>query len=964
MNINSTCREQVVPLPQSVESLLDRICSDQNQTPPDSTVRRALADIGEQEALEILKIISSETIRRSLNGFIMHMINKRKPPNHPLPSSSPPPNKAHRLSYQGGIGSSPVAEHLASSERGAEEAAVTPVLVALGELEFRKAFLLLNYAGGVALENAITADQIRNLKELPMEMFEIKAWETVGQRCLADVKERRLSHEWDSGKPYVYHCHVSTDGNLSFKGPDLRNSRTHLQKSLGDDNVLLVKFAEEGSEKGGRTSSQKAISLYGKFGSEGIRIGLRLYRFFVFKDGGKEEKKKNPTTSSVKCYFVRMESRASVDERQSYILSNKTMSEARCLFMHAHTLTNVTKYMARYMTWQLLLLTIPDEPCKNEDGGIVYDGDKPCIHTDGTGFISEDLAALCPKNVFKGTYINKKTSKGLPYADKLEGENMAMGKAECSSSDPPLLIQFRLFHMGSAIKGTLMLNKKLPPKTIQVRPKMIKVKTDSDLLNVQKNQIINSMEIVGTSKQPKKAYLSRNLIALLSYGGVPNEYFLDILKSALEEAESVFSSKRAALRVSINHGGLDDFAAARMILCGIPLHESYLQHHLSILRKEEMKSLRAGKLHVSNCYYLMGTVDPTKRLRRDQVCIILENGQISGDVLVYRNPGLHFGDIHVMRATYVKELESYVGHGKYAIFFPCVGPRSVADEIAGGDYDGDMYWVSTNSQLLKYFRKSDPWVPNSSSCNKSVIKSNPSVVNPSALSEEVLEDALFNLFLSTRFQPSYVVGAAAESWVALMDRLLTLRDDCDKEKQLLKDKILKLIDIYYEALDAPKKGEIKVELPKDLKVEIFPHYMERENSFTSTSILGLIYDEVKKYQTKQLLDQDIRKLACFDVEIPPASLKLWESNYEEYRKDMSNALKKDSEVKKEAAEEVIKKYKQKLYGDGATDLENSKRNIEDIHMEALALYNVTYDYAMRNNDVASVGLHGRLPAQH
>ncbi|KAI4350803.1 hypothetical protein L6164_005218 [Bauhinia variegata] len=829
MNFNSTCRDQVVPIPQSVESLLDRICSDQNQIPPDSTVRRALADIGEQEALEILKIISSETIRLSLNGFIMHMINKRKPPNHPLPPSSPPPDKARRLSCQGGIGSSPVAEHLASSERGAEEGAVTPVLVALGELEFRKAFLLLNYAGGVALENAITADQIRNLKELPMEMFEIKAWETVGQRCLADVKERRLSHEWDSGKPYVYHRHVSTDGNLRVKGPYLQNSRTHLQKSLGDDNVLLVKFAEEGSEKGGRTSSQKAISLYGKFGREGIRIGLRLYRFF---DGGKEEKKKNPTTSSVKCYFVRMESRASVDERKSYILSNKTMSEARCLFMHAHTLPNVTKYMARFSlilskTLKLdvdlatvVVDTIPDESCKNEDGGIVYDGDKPCIHTDGTGFISEDLAALCPKNVFMGTYINKKTSKGLPYADKLEGENMAMGKAEFD------------FHKGCAIKGTLMLNKKLPPKTIQVRPSMIKVETDSDLLNVQKNQIINSMEIVGTSKQPKKAYLSRNLIALLSYGGVPNEYFLDILKSALEEAESVFFSKRAALR--------------------------------------------AGKLHVSNCYYLMGTVDPTKRLRRDQVCIILENGQISGDVLVYRNPGLHFGDIHVMRATYVKELESYVGHGKYAIFFPCVGPRSVADEIAGGDYDGDTYWVSTNSQLLKYFRKSDPWVPNSSSCNKSVIKSNPSIANPSALSEEVLEDELFGLFLSTRFQPSYAVSAAvAESWVALMDRLLTLRDDCDKEnqeKQLLKDNILKLIDIYYEALDAPKKGEIKVELPKDLK---------------------------------QLLVQDIRKLACFDVEIPPACLKLWESNHEEYRKDMCNALKKDSEVKGVAAEEVI-----------------------------------------------------------
>jgi len=79
--------------------------------------------------------------------------------------------------------------------------------------------------------------------------------------------------------------------------------------------------------------------------------------------------------------------------------------------------------------------------------------------------------------------------------------------------------------------------------------------------------------------------------------------------------------------------------------------------------------------------------------------ICSQNGQITGDVLVYRNPGLHFGDIHIMCATRVEELESYVGHNKYAIFFPRVGSRSVADEIAGGDFDGDLYWVSKHPQV-------------------------------------------------------------------------------------------------------------------------------------------------------------------------------------------------------------------------------------------------------------------------
>ncbi len=69
---------------------------------------------------------------------------------------------------------------------------------------------------------------------------------------------------------------------------------------------------------------------------------------------------------------------------------------------------------------------------------------------------------------------------------------------------------------------------------------------------------------------------------------------------------------------------------------------------------------------------------------------------------MYRNPGLHFGDIHLLKATYREELQDYVGNSKYGIFFPSVGPRSLADEIASGDFDGDMYWVSRNPQVSLY----------------------------------------------------------------------------------------------------------------------------------------------------------------------------------------------------------------------------------------------------------------------
>lgn len=74
-------------------------------------------------------------------------------------------------------------------------------------------------------------------------------------------------------------------------------------------------------------------------------------------------------------------------------------------------------------------------------------------------------------------------------------------------------------------------------------------------------------------------------------------------------------------------------------------------------------------------------------------------GQVTGDVLVYRNPGLHFGDIHVLKATYVESITDVVGNAKYGIFFSVKGQRSVASEIGDGDLDGDMYWVSQNPKV-------------------------------------------------------------------------------------------------------------------------------------------------------------------------------------------------------------------------------------------------------------------------
>ncbi|KNA02898.1 hypothetical protein SOVF_214270, partial [Spinacia oleracea] len=74
---------------------------------------------------------------------------------------------------------------------------------------------------------------------------------------------------------------------------------------------------------------------------------------------------------------------------------------------------------------------------------------------------------------------------------------------------------------------------------------------------------------------------------------------------------------------AVNWDFSDEFIAARMVASGIPLDEPFLKHRLSEIAKEEMKSLKGGKLPVSGSFYLMGTADPTGTLNSGEVCVIL-----------------------------------------------------------------------------------------------------------------------------------------------------------------------------------------------------------------------------------------------------------------------------------------------------------------------------------------------------
>ena len=68
--------------------------------------------------------------------------------------------------------------------------------------------------------------------------------------------------------------------DIQIQGPYLNKTRTHLQRVLGDENVLRVKFAEDETDKSLRNCSTDSNVFYNKIAREGIFVGLRQYHFF------------------------------------------------------------------------------------------------------------------------------------------------------------------------------------------------------------------------------------------------------------------------------------------------------------------------------------------------------------------------------------------------------------------------------------------------------------------------------------------------------------------------------------------------------------------------------------------------------------------------------------------------------------------------------------------------------------
>eukprot|EP01105_Mastigella_eilhardi_P027351 TRINITY_DN839_c0_g1_i9.p1 TRINITY_DN839_c0_g1~~TRINITY_DN839_c0_g1_i9.p1 ORF type:complete len:1153 (-),score=229.73 TRINITY_DN839_c0_g1_i9:1465-4923(-) len=353
------------------------------------------------------------------------------------------------------------------------------------------------------------------------------------------------------------------------------------------------------------------------------------------------------------------------------------------------------------------------------------------------------------------------------------------------------------------------------------------------------------LEVCRTSKR-LPAFINRQIILLLSGLGVPVEYFADVQDQFLELIDAAHADSEAARRFLRCYGGAafshwwhgaflaltvdQRFGCTRGArdLLGCVLAETLdVALRLQIVYLEKKTRLPLGK----NAAKVFGVCDFTGALQEDEVFVQLsdESGcphTVESQVLVYREPSLHCGDIRRLRAVGPEHAPG-LSHLRDVIVFPtAAGARPLPDSMSGGDLDGDEYTVVWDPQLLAFTGGHDvpplDYVP----------------LQPITLQPEVHIGAshLADNFVNNMRNSD--LGVICNAHLAQADRLGPLHAYC-KELAVLASL----------AVDFPKVG-VPIKIPRNLYPTSFPHWMAKGTKseiYHSTSVIGVLYDTLKAH---------------------------------------------------------------------------------------------------------------------
>ena len=323
------------------------------------------------------------------------------------------------------------------------------------------------------------------------------------------------------------------------------------------------------------------------------------------------------------------------------------------------------------------------------------------VMTDGCGRISVDLARLLPP-----------LENGCPI-DRLLAARMA------ADASAPLVLQGRLWYAGSVAKGLWLTDATLPERTILIgRQSQRKLEAREGCAAALRGT--SSFEVIRTFETHKRVRLDVYLIPILEVAsGVNKERLHELILSLQAQLASKYLAlgtaklsravqRQRALDVIESHEKSQGGLLLRLTQAGFdPLSEPYLQLKLAELSDEALHAFRAGKLTLPDSYTLPGMPDFTGSLAPGEICVVVNGHELprpmglregeAFEVLVYKSPGMHPGDLHKVAVRYPEALRQMISGSDpsrtHGVFFSTKGERSLADKIAGSDFDGDEYSV-------------------------------------------------------------------------------------------------------------------------------------------------------------------------------------------------------------------------------------------------------------------------------
>eukprot|EP01125_Pyxidicula_operculata_P004718 TRINITY_DN1763_c0_g2_i1.p1 TRINITY_DN1763_c0_g2~~TRINITY_DN1763_c0_g2_i1.p1 ORF type:complete len:959 (-),score=153.88 TRINITY_DN1763_c0_g2_i1:193-3036(-) len=459
---------------------------------------------------------------------------------------------------------------------------------------------------------------------------------------------------------------------------------------------------------------------------------------------------------------------------------------------------------------------------------IIHQGDKYYCFTDGIGQISIDLAASL--------------SHKLGKINQSELENNQMWIYKIHEGKIPSAFQIRI----AGIKGMVAINPKLKGEVLAIRPSMIKFQSNS-----------LSLEIVNYSS-PRIGYLNSQFIQDLRALGIHDNVFLGLLRGKMDHISNLTIN-------DIKIAGEVDNDINNMIFAN--LSDEYLvRNYLKKTKKRKLLQLQSKfQIPVPRSRMAYGVIDESGLLKYGQCQFrytTSDSGTIThhGKLMVLRSPTLLAEDCRILEAVDIDD--KFLNLQVNVIVFPKDGPRPHADEISGGDLDGDKYFVCMEKALIpEEDNILDP--QEYSSYNP---KDNNNFLAPVDIEQNKLG------------WPDHVQSAMARAFVDYWDLDLGGISNAhtalsDQSKDGVKDpKAKNLALLFYKVLDKPKTGDdIDASEYDDLKKKLkYPHWMGlfKDKSYHSTSVFGLLYDEIERMLMK-LKQEEISETYTVNPDLLP-----------------------------------------------------------------------------------------------